>query len=162
FGESLIQIGERLAANRDSAHLNQPNTSGAVVSPVSASVRALPASTTPVPPRMTVPVPTSIPAHSEIPVRESASPSQQIQQRATALRHKPGGSPAKPPELIPTSTPPTKPVSQEGGLAASVPASAEPASVSAVSTLIPPSSSATADRGVAPAQSELSVVAHDG
>ena len=168
FGESLIRIGERLAGNRDSVHHNQPAMSGAVVSPLSpASESALPASTKPVPPKMTVPVRTAIPVHSEIPARAPGSPSRRVPiQQATGPQTQPEASPAKP-ELKSESIPATQPLSHAGSAAAALPASvlatAMPAPASAVPTLMAPLSSvAIADRGVTPAQSELAVVVHDG
>jgi cell division septation protein DedD len=115
---------------------------------------------------MTVPVRTSIPVHSEIPLPEPASPSQQIPiQHAAGLQTQPEASPPKPPELKSEAIAPTEPVLPPGSLAASLPASvpdtAEPASVSAVSTLMPAASVANADRGVTPAQTELAVVVHN-
>jgi len=78
FGESLIRIGERLAANRESP-LTRSNTSGAVVPPfLPVSNPAMPAAAKPVPAKMRAPIHTTAAGHSGMLVHAPAPLPQQI------------------------------------------------------------------------------------
>jgi hypothetical protein len=167
FGESLIRIGERLAANRDSDSLTKSSTSRAVGSPLFPANESTPrAGVKPEPAKMMALVHTPASVHSGMPVRAPTSLTQEIPiQHATELQTEHKADPVKPPEPKFQASAPTQPVSQAGGpsawLQASVPSNADPPSVSPVRTsVLPPPSATKADSGVTPTHSELAGIIH--
>ena len=145
FGESLIRIGERLAANPDSGPLKRSSTSDAVVPPLfSASKSAVPTAAKPVPAKMRAPVHTTAAGHSGILVQAPTPLRQQI------------------PGLQSLPIPATAPVSQTGNLRASLqgspPTASDLASASPMTATVPLPPLSLTKPDVVPAQTELADV----
>ena len=167
FGESLIRIGERLAANQDSP-LTRSSKSSAVVPPhLPVSKRATPAAAKPVPAKMKAPVDTTAAGHSGMLVQAPAPLPQHISnEHDKRFQTPPKATPIKPPGLDSLPIPATEPVSQTGhlpvsfqGSSTTAPALASASPMAATLVLSPPS--LTKADVVVPPHTELAAVIHE-